>query len=255
LELAGSEVRILGRHERRNEFTRKSAGDKPVPQTLAANIERVLVVASAEQPMTPFGLVDRLLATAILGKAPAYLIVNKSDLIEAEERDAWLMNYRLAFLSVSFTSAATGEGVDDLAALLSGGVTLLAGSSGVGKSSLVNLLHPGLDLKTGIVSEVTGKGKHVTSSARLHPKPGGGWLIDTPGLRECAPWGLTVANVAKCFPEFAVIIGECRFRNCLHVGEVGCAAEAAVAEGAIPMERYDSYRKLLAEAQAAAPRY
>ena len=255
LERKTADPRILRLQERRNEFTRKSAGDKPVPQTLAANIEKVLVIASADRPATPFGLVDRLLATAILGRAPAHLIINKADLIEEEEREFWRENYKRVFLSVIFTSAMTGEGVKELSELLSDGITLLAGSSGVGKSSLVNRLHPGLDLKTGTVSEVTGKGKHITSSARLHPRPGGGWLIDTPGLRECAPWGLTVENVVKCFPEFADIEGECRFRNCLHVGESGCAADVAVEAGTIPLERYESYRKLLAEADAAKFRY
>jgi len=255
LERKEVDPRVLRLQERRNEFTRKSAGDKPVPQTLAANIENVLVIASADRPITPFGLVDRLLATAILGQAPAHLIVNKADLIDESQRLRWFENYRQAFLSVNFTSAMTGEGIEELSGLLSSGVTLLAGSSGVGKSSLVNRLHPGLDLKTGTVSDVTGKGKHITSSARLHPRPGGGWLIDTPGLRECAPWGLTVDNVMKCFPEFAQIEGECRFRNCLHVGETGCAADAAVEVGKIPRERYESYRKLLAEAEGAAFRY
>ena len=248
LELTGSEVdpQIKERAARRNEFTRRSAGPKPTPQTIACNLDMVIVTASAAKPEMPFGLVDRLLATALLGGAPCSLLINKIDLISPSQLARWSENYQRAFDSIVFTSAVTGEGMESLARLLHNRVTLLVGASGVGKSSLLNSIEPGLKLKVGEISNATGKGRHITTSARLYPLARGGWTADTPGLRECAPWGLNTNNLIQAFPELAAIEGGCRFRNCRHQGEEGCAVSSEEPSRYISPQRYQSYLKLLA---------
>ncbi len=250
IEWEGNRWLIKDLLPRQNEFTRRAAGPKPSPQTLAANLDRVLVVASAANPTTPYGLVDRLLATAAIGKVPASVVVNKSDLVSPAILEEWSRNYGSLDAPLLFTSAITGEGVQTLGEILRDKTTLLAGSSGIGKSSLINRIHPGFDLKVGEVSSVTGKGKHVTSSALLHALPTGGWVIDTPGMRECAPWGLNASNLLWSFPEIAKIGGGCRFRNCAHLKEDDCEVRAALMKHQIPEERYRSYEKLMAEAVA-----
>lgn len=241
--------KIGERLERLCEFTRRAAGPKPLPQTMAANPDVVAIIASAANPTTPFGLVDRLLATAALGGVPAFIFLNKTDLVEASTIAEWERIYRDADVQVQAVSAQTRQGVGDFQAALTGRMVLLAGSSGVGKSSLINLWDPSLNLRTGLISEATGKGRHVTTSASLFATPGGGWVIDTPGLRECAPWGLVQSKVAECFPEIKARTGGCRFRNCLHKGEAGCEVGSAVDSGQIAAERYRSYCKLLNESE------
>lgn len=249
----GSDWRATDIEPRRNEFTRRSAGKRPQPQTAAANLDLVLVVAAAAAPATPFGLADRLLVTAALGLVPALLVVNKCDLVSAERLEAWQANYCGANLRILFTSAVSGIGAPELREVLRGRVTLLAGASGVGKSSLANRAHPELNIRVGEISQATGKGRHITSSATLHPVPRGGWVIDTPGLRECAPWGLTRHNIKAAYPEIERLTAGCHFRNCLHRSEVGCAVLPAVGSDRLPKARYESYIKLLSEADPHPP--
>jgi ribosome biogenesis GTPase / thiamine phosphate phosphatase len=251
LVLEGTDLRIIGVLPRTNEFTRKSSGPKPTPQTAAANLDQVIVVASAASPAIPFGLVDRILVTAAIGGVKTHLLVNKLDLLDGSLIKRWICNYRNAVSEILFTSALSGEGLDRFENLLGGCTTLLAGASGVGKASLVNRLHPSLKLKTGDVSTITGKGKHITSSAILHPLPGGGWVIDTPGMRECAPWEMTTLGLAAAFPEIIPHAAECYYRNCSHIQESDCAVRAVVGSDELPRERYESYVKLWAEASLA----
>jgi len=248
LEPAPGGWKIIESLPRQNEFTRQTPGiKKPLPQTMAVNLDQVMVVASAKNPVTPTGLIDRLLVTAALGSVPAVLLINKIDLASKEKLDSLKSAYRKAVETTILTSAVTGEGIDALSTLLVDRITLLAGSSGVGKSTLANRVDSELNLKTGEISQATGKGRHITSAARLHFIRPNGWVIDTPGLRECAPWNMSSRALGSCFPEFRELSFDCRFRDCLHATETGCAVRQAVTDGIIPMERYKSYLKLLKE--------
>ncbi len=234
--------------QRVNEFTRRQPGPKPLPQTIAVNLDQVIIVASAENPVTPTGLIDRLLVTAALGNVPAILLVNKIDIASQDRLDLLNRIYEHAVDEIILTSAVTGEGIERLKDFIVDRITLFAGSSGVGKSTLVNQIDPKLNLKTGEISRARGKGRHITSIARLHRVDQGGWIVDTPGLRECALWGVTQNRLASCFPEFAELVHNCRFRDCLHRSETGCAVKQEIETKGIPIERYKSYLKLLNEA-------
>ncbi len=235
---------------RKSEFTRRASGPKSVPQVIAVNLDLAVVVASVDQPETPFGLVDRLLVTAALGGVPAMLVVNKVDLVPPERLDRWRTNYQGAVDEIIFTSALTGYGILELAKIIVGLVTLLAGSSGVGKSLLANRIDPSLNLKIGEISRATGKGRHITSATELHRLEQGGWLADTPGLRECAPWGMTQDRLASTFREIEELAPGCHFRDCLHRGEAGCVVQAVAGTPELPLKRYRSYLKLLSEAES-----
>jgi ribosome biogenesis GTPase len=145
------------------------------------------------------------------------------------------------------------EGIDALHDVLAGVVSVLTGPSGVGKSSLINAMFPGLDLRVGEISESVQKGRHTTVGASLHPLPGtaGGYVVDTPGLREVGLWALPPGELPGCFPEFRTYLGQCRFGDCTHLGEPECAVRAAVEAGEVSRARYDSYTKLRAELEEA----
>lgn len=243
---AGGEWRIKDLLPRHNEFTRREPGPKPYPQTVAANLERVLVIASIAEPATPFGLVDRLITTAITGGVACDLVVNKIDIADANDLKRWNDNYGRTF-DLFLTSAETGAGMKELSRQIAGGVILFMGSSGVGKSSLVNRLYPGLNLKVKRVSSATGKGVHTTSVAQLHRLPSGLFIGDTPGLRECGLWGVTPALLLQAFPEMVALAEDCRFRNCRHAGDTGCAVKPLSGTDRLPEARYQSYLKLLLE--------
>ncbi|MFN3821485.1 MAG: ribosome small subunit-dependent GTPase A [bacterium] len=234
---------------RKNHFTRRAAGSKPIPQTIAANLDLAVIIAAFHQPSTPPGLIDRLLVTASAGGVPAILLVNKTDLARPDDLSYWRDLYRAALPTILFTSALTGEGLEELKELIQGKMVLLAGASGVGKSTIANRLHPGLNLRTQEVSPATGKGRHTTSAAQLHPMPNGGWITDTPGQRECSPWGIAPQELAHHFPEIRHLSQFCPYRNCLHQQEENCAVIAAAGTDELPSERYYSYRKLLSELQ------
>lgn len=241
-----SGLRIEKLTDRRNHFTRRAPGPKPLPLVMAANLDWAVVVASAVEPTTPFGLVDRLLVAAALGGVSALLLVNKIDLVSEIVLGKWRRYYRYAVSRILFTSALTGRGIDELAELVNNSLVLLAGSSGVGKTALINRLEPNLKRKTKAISPATGKGRHTTSSAELIPAAGG-WVVDTPGLRECAPWGLTEENLVAGFPEISTLAKECKFRNCRHRNEAGCAVIRRVGMPRLPNSRYQSYIKMLGE--------
>ncbi len=249
ISIKADEWRIISLCERRNHFTRKFPGPRTMPQTVASNLDRVIVVASCSQPKTPFGLIDRLLVTAALGGVPAVLLINKIDLCSSDKINEWRRVFRHSVEDIFETSALKKIGLDVLYDLLPGQTTLFAGSSGVGKSSLVNHIDPELNLKTGEVSRVTGKGRHITSASRFYPLGGGGWIVDTPGLRECAPWGMTKSNLANTYKEISDLNPQCKFRDCRHVSEIGCVVKEIVGTELFTVERYESYCKLMRETE------
>ncbi len=235
---------------RTNEFTRRFPGAKAIPQTIAANLDQIIIVAAANHPMTPFGFVDRLLIAARLGGiSNIMLLVNKFDVAPPETIEKWSENYKFAVDSLLFSSCITGQGIDDLANTIRGKTVLMAGNSGVGKSTLVNIIDPNLDLKTGAISMKTDKGRHITSIAKLHPISLGGWITDTPGLRECSPWDMTPDMLGTAFPEIRRLLGDCHFRNCLHDSEADCPVKEMVGTDQFPTVRYNSYIKILQEAK------
>jgi ribosome biogenesis GTPase len=231
---------------RRNALSRRAAGERPVEQVVAANLDQVLLVASLVQPPFRAGLADRVFAQAEHAGIPARLVLTKLDLGDRAEADAVLEAYARAGFPGHATSATSGEGHDALRHALDGRRTLCVGHSGVGKSTLLNALVPGLDLLEGRVNAKTGKGRHTTTAAWLL-RADGLEVIDTPGVRSFGLWGIGPRDLEQAYPEFRRHLGACRFSDCRHDREPGCAIRAAVEAGEIAPRRHDSFLALHAE--------
>lgn len=235
-------------HERKNYIIRKSVKLSRQVQILATNIDRAFVVATPVMPKTSLGFIDRFLATAEAYSIPAGIIWNKSDLYD-EEVWQWLDDVRELYESIGYrvfdVSSVSGEGMDTLRAALKDNVSLFSGHSGVGKSSLINALIPGLDLKTAQLSSQHLKGTHTTTFAEMHPLPQGGFIIDTPGIREFGTIDFDKYEVSHFFPEIFAKSKGCKFNNCLHDHEQDCAVKKAVENGEIAESRFASYLSIL----------
>jgi len=217
-------------------------------QILVANADQLLIVASWREPALWLELVDRYLIAAARSGLPALLCVNKLDLAsEAAEVKEALAPYAALGIPFLLTSAETGEGIDQLRSLLQGRTTVLAGLSGVGKSSLLRAIRPELNLRTGVVSDRRHEGRHTTTQAVLVQLGDSTNVVDTPGIREFGLAGLSRGELAGFFPEIAAASAACRFRNCAHVDEPQCAVRSAVGRGRIAQSRYHSYRRIYAE--------
>lgn len=235
---------------RRSQIVRRSGPGRKA-KAVAANVDRLVVVASVVAPDPRPEVIDRLLVLAESDEVPAVLVLNKVDLPGGEaSAKALSAIYRPIGYDVRTVSAETGEGLPLLAALLSEGVSAFVGPSGVGKSSLLNAIHPGLSLRTGDVSRRLQRGRHTTVSSRLIPLPGGGLVADTPGFADVGVWGVGESEVERCYPEIARWAEQCRFRGCAHAGEPGCAVIEAREAGEIAPSRLESFRLLRDEARA-----
>ncbi|WP_160151677.1 small ribosomal subunit biogenesis GTPase RsgA [Microbulbifer sp. ALW1] len=215
-------------------------------KTVAANIDRILIVI-APYPEPFANAIDRYLVAAETTGIQPLLLLNKIDLIDDSNRDHLsdlLMPYPGLGYDILKLSTRTGEGLEELLALLAQGTSVFVGQSGVGKSSLINGLLPGTDARTGALSEATGKGTHTTTAAELFHLPSGGDLIDSPGIREFGLWHMSEQELLEGFVEFRPFIGHCRFRDCRHQGEPGCAIQSALLRGDISERRMDSYLHL-----------
>jgi ribosome biogenesis GTPase / thiamine phosphate phosphatase len=213
---------------------------------IVANPDLVVVVFACDRPPPNPRLVDRFLVVAEYNEVPVLLVANKVDLVGEEEAHRLFGAYLRIGYGVIFAAAKEGTGVDELRSELAGRLSIVTGPSGVGKSTLLNAVHPGLQLATGEVSEVlSGKGKHTTTHAELHPLDGGGYVADTPGIRELGLWEIPPSELAWCFPEFREHLGRCAFNDCTHLHEPRCGLRTAVERGAVSAERYDSYRRML----------
>ncbi|GCE48049.1 ribosome small subunit-dependent GTPase A [Thermosporothrix hazakensis] len=232
---------------RQSELSRKDAGstaEKIVPQTLLANLDQVVIVLAVAQPEPHFGFLDRYLAICEATRLQALICLNKADLPHASAIEEAAEQYRKLGYTLIFTSAHTGEGIEELRAHLKEHTTLFTGPSGVGKSSLVNALEPGMDIRTSEVSEATGKGRHTTTGSRLYPLSGGGWLADSAGIRALAAWNIPAEELAWCFVEFRPYLGECLYNDCTHINEEGCAILQAVEDGVVAESRHKSYVRM-----------
>lgn len=250
-----------------NYIIRRASNLSKEASILAANVDQACLVATLAHPTTSTTFIDRFLATSEAYRVPAILVINKVDLLkedndgsEKKEREttdgsatelleAVSYLYRSIGYEVIQVSAQTGEGLDTLREKLAGKITLLSGNSGVGKSTLINRLIPGVNLKTGEISDVHDTGMHTTTFSEMFPLPGdeGGWIIDTPGVRGFGTIEMDQYEVSHFFPEIFRLSSECRYGNCTHTHEPACAVRRALAEGRIAMSRYSSYLSILAD--------
>lgn len=232
---------------RQSALVRKDTGStakKVMQQTMLANLDQVMIVLAVAQPEPHFGFLDRYLAICEATHMHAVVCLNKADLpIEARVQSASDLYRRLGYI-VLFTSAQTEQGMQELRAVLKDHTSLFTGPSGVGKSSLVNAIEPGMAIRTGLVSDATGKGKHTTTGSQLYHLSAGGWLADSAGIRALAAWNIPQEELAECFVEFRVHLGNCAYTDCTHIDEEGCAIIQAVADGDIDSRRYKSYARM-----------
>lgn len=250
---SGFIVELLPRH---NQLSRRSAAPMPDSyageQVIVANVDQIMPVFAAVNPDPKWGLLDRYLVSAESAEIPALICITKIDLIEDRSGETDLAqvveSYQRIGYPVVVVSAVSGEGIEDLKSALQGKTSVLLGKSGVGKTSLLNRLQPGLGMSVKQVSQVTGKGKHTTTRVEMFPLDCGGALVDTPGIREFGLWGVDGRDLAWFFPEMRLWIGKCRFGlNCSHNEEPGCAIRKAVVAGEISPYRYRSYIRLREE--------
>lgn len=217
-------------------------------QVIVANAEQLLIVSAWREPAIWLELIDRYLISAHRDNLLPIICVNKTDLSSSRaECEATLAPYRALGHRLLFTSAVAGEGIEELRDLLRGRMTVLAGLSGVGKSSLLTAVQPGLNLRVAETSERHHDGRHTTTQVNLFPLEIGGYVVDTPGIRSFGLSGMTRQELTAYYPEIEAVQGQCRFANCTHQQEPGCAVKPAVAEGRISPARFHNYQKIYTE--------
>lgn len=234
---------------RHNYIIRRASNLSKESHIIAANVDRAMVVATIAEPVTATEFIDRLLVTCEAYKVPATLLLAKSDLLDdrAEEVAEFHRTYEGAGYEVIDLSTVDGRGVERVRELTRQGITLLSGNSGVGKSTLVQALNPALDIRTGDISESTGKGRHTTTFSTMYPIGEGGYIIDTPGIKGFGLIDIEDKELWHYFPEMMRLATDCRFYNCTHTHEPHCAVIEAVKSGAMAYSRYESYLKILDE--------
>lgn len=233
---------------RKSQLSRMDPGPNPLEQVIVANADQVLAVFAASRPAPKWGLLDRYLVSSEATGLPAVIIITKMDLIDGDELDADLSIYRDIGYQVILTSATTGTGISEMKNAIKDRISILVGKSGVGKTSLLNSIQPGLGLKVNTVGNESGKGKHTTTHLELFPLEIGGGVIDTPGMREFSLWDIHADELDIYFPEMRPYLGQCRFgASCRHTNEPGCTVIGAVQKGKITNQRYQSFLKLSQE--------
>ena len=246
----GSESGIIisGIVDRTNYINRQSPRAKHQHHIVAANVDQSVLIATLKEPRTSQGFIDRFLVACEAYHVPAIVLFNKSDLYRKKEMaifEEWKQIYEDVGYKVLLCSTKNETGLEDLHEILKNKVSLFSGHSGVGKSTLINYLLPGRNLKTQDVSGWSGKGQHTTTFAEMYDLPNGGSIIDTPGMREFGLVDISKQELSHYYPEMRIRIQECQFNNCLHIEEPGCAIKKALNEGQIHVERYVSYVNIL----------
>ena len=236
---------------RRSKLTRASPGRSKIERVIAANMDQVVVVFALRQPEPHVAMLDRFLVIAEANGLAGRVVVNKVDLADEGEARRLFATYETIGYPLHITSCRTAYGLETLREQLRGRTSVITGPSGVGKSSLLNALYPGLGLRVGEISASVNKGRHTTVGAFLHPLPDGAFVVDTPGLREVGLWGVPSAGLDSCFPEFRALRDQCRFADCSHLIEPDCAVREALKGGSVDATRYASYVKLMDEAEQA----
>jgi len=235
-------------HDRKNYITRQSPHNKHMHHIVAANLDQSILLATLKEPKTSTGFIDRFLVASEAYHVPAIIVFNKTDLHKTKEKEKFekiKSIYEKIGYPVFAMSVTNNEGVEEVKELLKGKTTLLSGHSGVGKSSFINTIFPANIIKTQEVSGWSGKGLHTTTFAEMFDLPFGGKIIDTPGIREFAMMDIEPHELSHYFPEMKALIHGCKFNNCMHVEEPGCAVKAAVEANRIAAERYISYLNIL----------
>ncbi|MBE8714192.1 ribosome small subunit-dependent GTPase A [Sphingobacterium hungaricum] len=230
--------------QRKNYIIRKSVNLSKQTQILASNLDLALLVVTLASPPTSLGFIDRFLVTAEAYSIPAILVFNKLDLFSKEGLEI-LQEYKAIYQHVGYdcyeVSALENINIDQIQALLKDKITLVSGHSGVGKSTLINAIIPDSNLKTGNISEWSDKGKHTTTFAEMIELPNGGFIVDSPGIRELGVVDIEKGELSHYFPEMRALLNQCKFHNCRHINEPGCVVLEAVENGEIENSRYESY--------------
>lgn len=238
--------------ERKNYISRKaprmkgsSTRGERLEQVIASNIDQNVIITSSDMPRFNNRTLDRFLVSSESSHIPSVIVINKIDLTDREEVELWRELYTSIGYKVILTSTVSNIGLDVLADEIKEGKNLFWGNSGVGKSSILNHLFPELNLKIGVVSDYTSKGKHTTVTSVMHKVDGDTFIIDTPGIREIDPYGLTEEDLSHYFIEFLEYLNDCKYNRCTHNHEPGCAVLEALEKGEISIDRYESYLTIL----------
>ncbi len=245
-----SQAVIYNLYDRENYIVRKSINLSKQTHIIAANLDQAILVATLTNPRTSFGFIDRFLVTAEAYHIPTIIVFNKIDLLEQEDLD-YLFEIKKMYENIGYKvmlcSTITLEGIDEIIGTVKDKNTLISGHSGVGKSSLINLLLPNANLRTSEISDYSSKGVHTTTFAEMFDLLDGGTIIDTPGIRELGVFDLQDELISHYFPEMREELKNCKFNNCMHLNEPGCAIKKAVDECRISLIRYESYLSILAK--------
>lgn len=239
--------------DRENYIVRSSPKHKGARQIIAANIDQVLLIATMANPRTSTGFIDRFLLTAEAYHIPTVIIFNKQDLLDTKtqkKQDFVADIYNSIGYKTAFVSALKNEHIDEVRELMKDKTSLISGHSGVGKSTLMNTVQPTLNLRTVEISRITGKGMHTTTFAEMHPLDFGGYVIDTPGIREFGIKDFKPEEISHYYIEMREVLNNCRFNNCLHENEPGCAVKQAYLDGKISEERYTNYLNIMLDYKA-----
>lgn len=245
---------ITAINERRNYIIRRASNLSKEAHIIAANLDQALLIVTLAHPVTSTTFIDRFLATAEAYRVPAVIVINKIDLLTDDEDREYLEAVAYLYRSIGYkvieVSAESGEGIEKLSKMLDGKVTLFSGNSGVGKSSIINKIIPDLNLRTAEISTTHDTGMHTTTFSEMFPLPqANGYIIDTPGVKGFGTIDFDKSEVAHFFPEIFEISHDCRYNNCTHTHEPGCAVTAAVEDSRISQSRYNSYLNILEDSE------